>query len=83
MSAFEDAMPLIFVGVVLAACIGGMVWIDRSERSELATFHEKCLAIPKTEAECQLLLSLKRTADSAAINSGFAIGFAAGSSAGR
>lgn len=80
MSDFEDAFPLIIGGVLLIVAVGLIVWIDRSERDDLAAFHQQCLSIPKSEAECQLLLSVKRSADAAAINSGFAVGFSAASS---
>ena len=72
---------LVFLGAGLtAALIGCIYMLDRSERAELAAFYNQCRAIPKSEAECNLLLSLKRSSDSAAISAGFAAG-AAGASA--
>lgn len=66
--------------VVLVAVIGGLSWfMVSSENAEMARFMDKCLAIPKSQAECELLAEIKSSADSAQLSSSLAVGMAAGS----
>lgn len=62
------------VAIILLVVIGSGI-----TAREQAAFYQQCLSVPKTEAECQLLLSLKRDTDQARSMSAIAVGLAAGS----
>lgn len=66
----EIAVPL----AIFALIISGMWWL---ETSEFGAFKKQCLAIPKSEAECDLLVSIKRSSDAAAMTAAFTVGFTA------
>lgn len=72
---------LIFAGLALFA---GLLWIiNEAEKAEISAFRRRCIASGETAAKCEILVEVKRSADSAQISAAMAIGFAAGSSGRR
>lgn len=66
---------LIFGGIVLCALL---VWaLIAAENSEIAGFKQRCIAAGETPAKCAILAEIKRSADDAAMMSGFAVGYSA------
>jgi hypothetical protein len=74
---------LCLVVVTVAAFVGLAFWLDSCEDNEIAAFTQRCVAAGETPAKCAVLAEIKRSADDAQMAAGAAIGFAAGSSAGR
>ena len=77
----------IAIGAILAGCIlviGGLIWAwTFAEGREIAAFNARCLAAGKAQAECDLLVEIKRSSDDAGFAASVAVGMAIGAAVPR
>jgi hypothetical protein len=70
--------PITWLVLAVLLLLGFGWWAESSEKAEIASFQQRCIAAGETPAKCAILAEIKRSADDASMAAGFAIGMAAG-----